>query len=296
MWRAIEQAISEHFGTPFSIEEHEKLSGGDINQAYVISGEDQRYFVKVNDKAHLERFQLEAEQLNQLKLSNTVNTPQVITFGNSKQHAFLVLEYIVLKSLDKAGGSYEFGKQLAKLHRWGDQKEYGNDLDNFIGDTLQPNSWMKNWSRFFSEQRIGWQLQLLKEKGVHIVDIDDCIEEVHQRLLNHSPRPSLLHGDLWHGNVAQSVSGPVVYDPASYWGDRECDIAMTELFGAFDRDFYKGYEDEWPLDHQYQWRKPVYQLYHILNHLNLFGGQYLSQAESMIEKIMSEQTQEQLPM
>jgi fructosamine-3-kinase len=290
MWRAIEHAISEHFDTPFTIEEHEKLTGGEINQAYVITSGEPRFFVKVNDKNHSERFQIEAEQLALLKQSNTVNTPKVITFGHSKQHAFLVLEFLVLKPLDSTGGSYEFGQQLAKLHRWGDQKEYGNDLDNFIGETLQPNTWMKNWSRFFSEQRIGWQLQLLKEKGVHIVDIEECIEEVHQLLLNHAPRPSLLHGDLWHGNVGQSVHGPVIYDPASYWGDRECDIAMTELFGAFDHDFYRGYNDEWPLDSQYESRKPVYQLYHVLNHLNLFGGQYLSQAEKLIDTIMREQS------
>ncbi|MDR9827065.1 fructosamine kinase family protein [Vibrio sp. FNV 38] len=289
MWRAIELAISEHLNTPFAIEEHERISGGDINQAYVITHGETRYFVKVNDKSYLERFQLEAEQLELLSQSNTVRTPNFITTGNSKQHAFLVLEYLVLKPLDAAGGSYEFGRQLAKLHSWGDQKEYGYDLDNFLGDTFQPNTWMKNWSRFFSEQRIGWQLQLLKEKGIHIVDIDECIEEAHQRLLNHCPRPSLLHGDLWHGNVGQSVVGPVLYDPACYWGDRECDIAMTELFGAFDADFYRGYNEEWPLDIGYQTRKPIYQLYQVLNHLNLFGGQYLAQAERLIHQIMSEE-------
>ncbi|MGL6261774.1 fructosamine kinase family protein [Vibrio sp. WXL210] len=286
MWRAIEQAISERLGAPFVIKEHEKITGGDINQAYVFGDGEQRFFAKVNDKSHLERFQLEAEQLDRLQASNTVQVPDLIAVGHSKQHAWLILEYLVLKPLDSCGGSYEFGSQLAQLHRWGEQKEYGYDVDNFIGATFQPNTWMKNWSHFFSEQRIGWQLQLLKEKGVHIVDLDEFVELVHQKLLHHNPRPSLLHGDLWHGNAAQSVAGPVMYDPACYWGDRECDIAMTELFGGFDQRFYQGYNDEWQLDKSYPQRQPIYQLYHLLNHLNLFGGDYLSQTQKLIDKIM----------
>ncbi|TOO43842.1 fructosamine kinase family protein, partial [Vibrio parahaemolyticus] len=180
-----------------------------------------------------------------------------------------------------------FGQQLAQLHQWGEQKEFGFDTDNYLGSTLQPNQWHKKWCMFFAEQRIGWQLQLLKEKGVTLVDIDDFIDVVKQLLANHTPEPSLLHGDLWNGNVALTAFGPICFDPACYWGDRECDIAMTELFGGFQPEFYQGYESVMPLLPGYHERKDIYNLYHILNHCNLFGGHYLEQAQLTINKIIS---------
>lgn len=128
---------------------------------------------------------------------------------------------------------------------------------------------------------------MLKEKGVSLVDIDDFIDVVKQLLANHSPQPSLLHGDLWNGNVALTPAGPISFDPACYWGDRECDLAMTELFGGFQPDFYQGYESVAPLSAGYEERKDIYNLYHVLNHCNLFGGHYLEQAQSIIKKIIS---------
>ncbi|MGB5803101.1 MAG: fructosamine kinase family protein [Vibrio anguillarum] len=287
MWQTLIQQLSDTLMFEFNPVEKEKVSGGDISDCYMISDGEQRYFVKVNTRDFLTKFEIEGENLRSLRETSTVQVPELVMIGTSKNHAFIVLNYLPTKPLDNATNSYEFGVQLAKLHQWGEQKEYGFDADNYIGSTLQPNPWDKKWGRFFAEQRIGWQLQLLREKGIELFNISELVDVVQSRLANHSPRPSLLHGDLWHGNVANSVFGPICYDPACYWGDRECDIAMTELFEGFQPEFYQGYESILPLSLDYVERKNIYNLYHVLNHYNQFGGHYLVEAESLIKKILS---------
>ncbi|ASG03634.1 fructosamine kinase family protein [Vibrio anguillarum] len=287
MWQTLIQQLSDTLMFEFNPVEKEKVSGGDISDCYMISDGEQRYFVKVNTRDFLAKFEIEGENLRSLRETSTVQVPELVMIGTSKNHAFIVLNYLPTKPLDNATNSYEFGVQLAKLHQWGEQKEYGFDVDNYIGSTLQPNPWDKKWGRFFAEQRIGWQLQLLREKGIELFNISELVDVVQSRLANHSPRPSLLHGDLWHGNVANSVFGPICYDPACYWGDRECDIAMTELFEGFQPEFYQGYESILPLSLDYVERKNIYNLYHVLNHYNQFGGHYLVEAESLIKKILS---------
>lgn len=287
MWQTLIQQLSDTLMFEFNPVEKEKVSGGDISDCYMISDGEQRYFVKVNTRDFLAKFEIEGENLRSLRETSTVQVPELVMIGTSKNHAFIVLNYLPTKPLDNATNSYEFGVQLAKLHQWGEQKEYGFDADNYIGSTLQPNPWDKKWGRFFAEQRIGWQLQLLREKGIELFNIGELVDVVQSRLANHSPRPSLLHGDLWHGNVANSAFGPICYDPACYWGDRECDIAMTELFEGFQPAFYQGYESILPLSLDYVERKNIYNLYHVLNHYNQFGGHYLVEAESLIKKILS---------
>lgn len=287
MWQAISQQLSETLMFSFNIEEKNRLHGGDISECYMISDGEQRYFVKVNTRDFLHKFEIEAENIRIMRESNTVFVPEVILTGKSKQHSFIVLNYLPTKQLDDDKNSYLFGQQLAKLHQWGEQKEYGFDQDNYIGATLQPNKWDRKWARFFAEQRIGWQLQLAKEKGVNLVNINDFIQVVYDRLATHQPTPSLLHGDLWHGNVANSVFGPICYDPSCYWGDRECDIAMSELFEGFQPEFYQGYESILPIDYRYSERKDIYSLYHLLNHYNQFGGHYLDQSQKLINQILS---------
>lgn len=287
MWQTLIQQLSDTLMFEFNPVEKEKVSGGDISDCYMISDGEQRYFVKVNTRDFLAKFEIEGENLRSLRETSTVQVPELVMIGTSKNHAFIVLNYLPTKPLDNATNSYEFGVQLAKLHQWGEQKEYGFDADNYIGSTLQPNPWDKKWGRFFAEQRIGWQLQLLREKGIELFNISELVDVVQSRLANHSPRPSLLHGDLWHGNVANSAFGPICYDPACYWGDRECDIAMTELFEGFQPEFYQGYESILPLSLDYVERKNIYNLYHVLNHYNQFGGHYLVEAESLIKKILS---------
>ena len=287
MWQAISQQLSDTLLFDYQITEKVRLSGGDISESYMINDGEQRYFVKINDREFLSKFEVEAESLHLLRETSTLFVPEVVLVGKTKNASFLILNYLPTKPLEDGPNSFKFGQQLAHLHQWGEQKEFGFDTDNYLGSTLQPNKWHKKWCVFFAEQRIGWQLQLLKEKGVTLVDIDDFIDVVKQRLAYHAPKPSLLHGDLWNGNAALTAFGPICYDPACYWGDRECDIAMTELFDGFQPEFYQGYESVMPLSSSYEERKDIYNLYHVLNHCNLFGGHYLEQAQLVINKIIS---------
>ncbi|WP_117234854.1 fructosamine kinase family protein [Vibrio maerlii] len=287
MWQAISQQLSDTLMFEFTIREKVKLPGGDINQCYMISDGEQRYFVKINQKDELSLFESEVDSLKELRHSDTVFVPEVVHLGNCKDAAFLVLNYFPTKALNTDEASFNFGQQLARLHQWGEQKEYGFDSDNYVGATLQPNRWEKKWHRFFSEQRIGWQLQLLSEKGIELGNSEAIIQAVSDELAHHHPTPSLLHGDLWSGNVANSAFGPLCFDPSCYWGDRECDIAMTELFGGFNNQFYAGYASVLPLSSGYEHRRTIYNLYHILNHCNLFGGHYLDEAQSIIEEMLS---------
>jgi fructosamine-3-kinase len=165
---------------------------------------------------------------------------------------------------------------------------FGWDFNNTIGSTPQINNWTSNWAEFFAEYRLGYQFQLARRNGGYFPGQEGLLAAIPQ-LLDHQPEASLVHGDLWSGNGAITKSGePVIFDPATYVGDREVDIAMTELFGGFPAAFYRGYNEVWPLDDGYKRRKPLYNLYHILNHFNLFGGGYGSQANRMIEQILGE--------
>ncbi|MDV5168477.1 fructosamine kinase family protein [Photobacterium rosenbergii] len=284
MWQAISHQLSEVLDRPFKISEKEVLEGGDINECYCIGDENERYFVKLNDRERLVMFETEAESLRMLNETDCIQVPQFIHLGTTKDRAFIVLNYLPTKVIDNQS-AYTLGEQLARMHAWGEQGEYGFDLDNYVGRTPQPNQWRRKWCRFFAEQRIAWQLQLCSEKGIDFGNIDTITGKVIDLLVHHQPKPSLLHGDLWHGNTALTVTGPIIFDPASYWGDRECDIAMTELFGGFPPSFYEGYQSVWPLDDGYEERKDLYNLYHVLNHCNLFGGSYITQAEQMMEKL-----------
>ncbi|KJF94623.1 fructosamine kinase family protein [Photobacterium angustum] len=284
MWQAISHQLSDVLGRPFKIVERQMLEGGDVNECYCVSDGEQRFFLKLNDKEQLVVFETESESLRILNEANCVQVPQYIHVGTCRDKSFLTLNYLPTKKVDDNAG-YQLGQQLAKLHLWGEQAEYGFDFDNYVGLTPQPNRWHRRWCRFFAEQRIAWQLQLCEEKGILFGNIDTITSNVIKRLVNHQPKPSLLHGDLWHGNTALTVSGPIIFDPATYWGDRECDIAMTELFGGFPNSFYEGYNSVYPLPPEYQERKELYNLYHILNHCILFGGEYMGQAEYIIAKL-----------
>jgi fructosamine-3-kinase len=171
-------------------------------------------------------------------------------------------------------------------------RSFGWRRDNTIGSTPQPNTPGNDWIAFWREQRLGFQLRLAERNG-----LSSALQAKGERLLErleaffrgYAPAPSLLHGDLWGGNHGYTVSGePVVFDPAVYYGDREADLAMTELFGGFGAGFYAAYKEVWPLDSGYAVRKQLYNLYHVLNHANLFGGGYASQAEAMMERLLAE--------
>lgn len=284
MWHTLSVQLSLALGQPFEVEEKMPIDGGDINECYSIANGDTRFFVKVNSKDSLPIYEAEAESLRHLTNSGEISVPQVVYIGVIKEKAVLVLDFIVMKPLNDEN-AYLLGKDLARLHRWGEQPEYGFDIDNFIGTTEQRNNWHRKWSQFFADHRIGFQLKLAEERGMYFGDIETIVDAVKERLGNHQPKASLLHGDLWQGNASATISGPMVYDPASYWGDREVDIAMTTLFGGFPDSFYKGYEEIWPLDPGFEDRKDIYNLYHLINHSLLFGGPYLAQTEALINKL-----------
>ncbi len=285
MWNAIEAQIQQVTQKPFTVSDYRSVSGGSINQAYRISDGRQFYFVKLNQANQVMMFEAEAFGLQDLAASGSIRIPQPICWGTAENNSYIVLEWIDL-GRGTPSSWVELGRQLAQLHRKTHSKGFGWDRDNTIGSTPQLNSWTQNWADFFIEHRIGYQIQLAQRRGANFAQTDRLLKAIATRL-NHHPTPSLVHGDLWSGNAGFSAAGePVIFDPAVYWGDREIDIAMTELFGGFPQGFYTGYRAEWPLDAGYEQRKEVYNLYHVLNHFNLFGVSYRAQAEQMMAQII----------
>ncbi|KKI43130.1 hypothetical protein XK97_17545 [Obesumbacterium proteus] len=285
MWQAVSQLLSGHFDQTFTIREKRELPGGEVHQAWCVSDGERQVFIKCDTPDFLQDFKAEADQLACLARSHTVKTPQVYGVGATREASFLLLEYLPVRPLD-AHNAYLFGQQLARLHQWSEQPQFGFDYDNHLSTSPQPNTWQRRWAKFFSEQRIGWQLQLAAEKGIHFGEIDSIVSAVEQRLHNHQPQPSLLHGDLWPANMGLSAQGPVIFDPACYWGDRECDLAMLPLFSLLPAQIYDGYQSVWPLPTTFIERQPVYQLYHQLNMCNLFAGPHLETAIQAIDRLM----------
>ena len=284
MWQAIAEHINNELECGFQIEHKTQLDGGSINLAWHISGNGQHYFVKLNQREQLEQFETEALSLHALQQAHCIRVPDVICSGQTVDKSFLVLEYIPMQG-ESVNGWRHLAQQLALLHRQHEQAMYGFDWDNLLGSTVQPNKWQSNWSSFFSEQRIGWLLQLLLEQGFGFGKIDYLVEQCRQRLQHYQPDPSLLHGDLWRGNVGFNADAPAVFDPACYFGDRETDVAFTSLFGRFPDAFYHSYNELYPLDKAFNERKDLYNLYHVLNHAYLFRGAYLVQAQEMIKQL-----------
>ena len=288
IWNEITTAITQATSQPFAIADTRSVSGGCINQGYKISDEDgSSYFVKLNQAREIEMFAAEAIGLKQMYATQTITVPKPICWGTANNSSYIVLEW-----LDLGGGNSkawtEMGRQLAAMHRQGKSDRFGWERNNTIGSTPQINTWTDNWTDFFAEHRIGYQLKLAKRRGGSFPDTNKVIAAIRDKLADRQPQASLVHGDLWSGNAAIATNGaPVILDPATYYGDRETDIAMTELFGGFGSAFYNGYNQEWELDSGYRQRKTIYNLYHILNHFNLFGGGYGSQAKRMIQQILS---------
>lgn len=287
LWQSVEQGIQSATGAAFSVQRTTPVSGGCINSAWCIENGATRYFVKTNRAAKLPMFEAEAAGLAALAASHTLRVPHPITRGVAGNEAFLVLEWL---DLGGRGSAAQLGQQLAALHRTTSSR-FGFLSDNTIGDTPQHNSWADNWIDFWRDQRLGFQLELAASNGFsgEMQTLGDQIMAKLPSLFEgYRPQASLLHGDLWSGNYGYRTDGePVIFDPAAYFGDRETDIAMTELFGGFPADFYAAYRESWPLDAGYATRKMLYKLYHILNHANLFGGGYPQQAETMMERLLA---------
>lgn len=247
-------------------------------------------FIKTGGAKDLPRFAAEATGLAALRAAGAVRVPQVYACGMADGQARLEIEFLDLRGLDRASGAL-LGRQLADLHRNVGER-FGFDEDNWIGGSPQANGWRVEWPRFFAERRLRPQLQWARGTGMErklIEQGESLAERLAAFFVDYHPQPSLLHGDLWGGNASALPDGtPVIFDPAVYYGDRETDLAMSELFGGFPESFYASYRAAWPLDSGYETRKTLYNLYHVLNHYNLFGAGYLNQARRMMDRLLAE--------
>jgi protein-ribulosamine 3-kinase len=291
---AIAAAISDAMRADFDLVAAEGVGGGCIHNAMRLEGETgdgrKRYFAKANEARFAPMFAAESDGLAALREAGALRVPRVILQGDDGDEAWLVLEWLDLAPLD-AGSGARLGEGLAAQHRL-PQARFGWATDNFIGSTPQANGWSDDWLSFWRDKRLHAQLRLAARSRLpsRLIDrgerlLADC--EAFYRA--YRPAPSLLHGDLWSGNAAALADGtPVVFDPAVYVGDREADIAMTELFGAFPSQFHAAYRGAWPLDAGYSVRRDFYNLYHLLNHANLFAGGYVRQSEQQVERVLAE--------
>jgi protein-ribulosamine 3-kinase len=263
-WLEIAEAIASRLNAPFRIEHRRPVAGGCINNASVIDGRGFRLFVKVNSAQRAAAFDAEADALARLGATGTVRVPRAVGTGVAGDHAWLAMEFLELGN--GVADWPRLGRDLAALHRQHSER-FGWHRDNTIGTTPQINRWTDEWIDFLRTHRLGYQLQRAAAGG---------------------HRGKLLHGDLWSGNAGFLTDGcPVVFDPACYFGDREADLAMTELFGGFPVAFYRAYAEAWPLDPGYRLRGELYKLYHLLNHLNLFGASYLARCETTLETLLA---------
>ncbi len=251
-----------------------------------MTGKDGRnFFVKQNGVDFHDFFEAEARALREIEATSTVAVPEVIVFGLTGKSSFLVLSFMEEGS-DSPASQAELGTQLARLHAI-EQPYFGWTRDNCIGATPQPNPRSDDWVSFYADHRLAHQFDLARNKGQSFADSSRLLENLPSFFADYSPRPALLHGDLWGGNASCDKQGaPFVYDPASYYGDRETDIAFTHMFGGFSHAFYEAYDRVYPLDPGFKTRKILYNLYHELNHFNLFGGGYASSAQSSIHQLL----------
>jgi len=282
-------ALAAALGSKLATVPEARVHGGSINDCFRWQTQHGPVFVKRAPRARLGLLEAEADGLERLRQAGSLRVPETLALGSTAAEAFLVLEWLDLV-LPDAASEQRLGEALAWQHR-NRGPAYGLERDNFIGATPQPNSPADDWVAFLRERRLGCQLALaaknghtgrLQDRGRRLVEVMDVF------FATYRPAASLLHGDLWSGNRGALADGtPVVFDPATYYGDREADISMTQLFGSFGPRFYSAYAATWPLDQAAGTRRDLYNLYHVLNHLNLFGGAYRTQAESMIDRLLA---------
>jgi len=287
---ALAQEIGALTGVRCTDVPQRSIGGGSINRCYRWLTDSGPIFVKVGPATAQPAFAAEADGLHELRAARAVRVPEVLATGAAGAAAFLALEWIERGRADDAC-EQRLGEGLAALHSV-TAARFGWRQDNTIGRTPQANAWCADWVEFFRERRLRPQLSLAAQHGFGRLLAgrgERLVEALPGLLAGHSPRASLLHGDLWGGNWLASVTGgPVLFDPAVYYGDREADLAMTRLFGGFGAAFYRAYEAAAPLPAGAALRTELYNLYHVLNHANLFGGAYGSQARGIIDRLLAQ--------
>lgn len=278
-----------HIGDSTPIRSAQPVGGGDINHAIRLESGKNVYLLKWNAKVLPGMFQCEARGLELIAATQTVRVPRVLAVAEAEgdRPAYLLLEYL---EGSRSGDAEKLGEQLAELHRKGKPagaSAYGLDHDNYIGSSRQMNDWRTDWADFFAEYRLRPQMALAHRNGRLTGDRQKRLERLIERLSDLlggvKREPSLIHGDLWSGNVIPGPDGLALIDPAVSYSDREAEIAFTELFGGFSARFYQAYQAAWPLAPGYAERRDLYNLYHLLNHLNLFGESYAYSVDSILK-------------
>lgn len=283
---SIQQKCETILGNP--IRRVRRVSGGDINQARLLECSRENYFLKMNTSARAaEMFTAEEKGLALLRKHSPLPIPETIAAGETPDGAFLLLNYV--EQGTRPEDFWEtFGEGLAGLHRSAGTA-FGLDHDNFIGSLPQRNREHAGWAAFYREERL--QPQLVLALNARLLETADAknFEKLYRRLPEICPEeaPALTHGDLWSGNFLADASGkPVLIDPAVSYAHREMDLAMSRLFGGFQRPFYRSYEESYPLAPGFEQRLPVYQLYYLMVHVNLFGRGYVASVRNVLQQFI----------
>ena len=287
-WQVVQQLLVDKTGEKLGRLEAIPVSGGDINSAYRLSDGQHKFFIKINNRERLPMFEAELHGLDEIRRSNSIRAPRAIVCGITGSKAFIVMEYLELSGRPDP---VRLARQLASMHLC-TRDQFGFAIDNTIGSTPQVNGFSPDWVDFWQQNRLGYQLSLVKNNAYDKELLDAGMrlnEQVSNFFSDYMPVASLLHGDLWGGNQGSDSAGnPVIYDPACYYGDHEADLAMMELFGSPGERFFSAYREVFPIDDGYSVRRELYNLYHILNHAYLFGGGYKAQARRMVDHLLSQ--------
>lgn len=279
-------AIARETGRPFALQRSTPVGGGCINDAQELEGADgSRWFLKSNSTDQRPMFEAELDGLRALAATQTIRVPRPLCLGECDSGVFLIEEFLEMGGAHR-GGQRRLGEQLARLHQVR-QPHFGWHRDNTIGATRQPNPPAEDWVEFYLEHRLRFQFELAARNGGAFDGVDALLEVVPDLFAGYEPQPSLLHGDLWSGNVAYLPDGePVVFDPACYFGDREAEFGIMVMFGGFGAECLAGYDSVWPRDAGFSSRLPIYELYHHLNHFNLFGSGYAAGCQRLIDRVL----------
>ena len=281
--RQIDGTLKQIFGTDMDLIEITQISGGSISSCLHACTSHGDYFLKSGGADSIRQLRAEADALRWLQ-KTSFRVPRVLTVQTIQGGALLVMEYLRLRPVRDWEA---YAGALVALHRM-THSQFGWHQNNYIGATDQQNPWCTDWAIFWQQARLAPQLTWAKSKlnSEDIRSLKQILDAVPNLLANHKPICALTHGDLWSGNMAETIEGqPALFDPALYYGDRETDLAMTELFGGVSPSFYQAYNSLWPLDSGYELRKLLYNLYHLLNHLNMFGTDYLTATRDLINEL-----------
>jgi len=267
----------------------EQVHGGDIHSAWQIEFSNRKLFLKknINNKKFLEFEKYCLQNLRKFINPENLVLPEVIAYKNVENIEILLIEWIDMYNFDQK----KLGKGLGEMHlksAESNPKMFGSPVEGFIGTIDQKKGWEANWIDCFLNLRLIPQLSILKSNVLDKKTINKVEEKIKSELMNHIPINTLVHGDLWSGNVGIEQSGKgVIFDPASWWADNEVDIAMTKLFGGFGKEFYEEYHRILPIKNGFEKRIVIYNFYHILNHANMFGGVYLKQVKDYVNAILN---------